>query len=78
MRAAVLLLIRGYQKTVSPDHSALGKKLYKHGYCMYTPSCSEYTYRAVNRYGAVRGLLKGGWRVLRCNPFARGGDDPLT
>jgi hypothetical protein len=46
--------------------------------CIYYPSCSEYFVQAVEKYGVFRGTLKGTYRVLRCNPFAKGGYDPLT
>jgi len=46
--------------------------------CIYFPSCSEYFEQAVMRYGVIRGSLKGVMRILRCNPFARGGYDPLA
>ena len=45
--------------------------------CRYWPTCSEYTVQAVRKYGVVRGGLMGAWRVLRCNPWSRGGIDPL-
>lgn len=45
--------------------------------CRYTPSCSEYALQAVEKYGVVRGGLKATWRILRCNPFSKGGYDPL-
>ena len=44
--------------------------------CKYHPSCSEYASDALRRYGPVRGSLKAGWRLLRCNPWSRGGVDP--
>jgi hypothetical protein len=47
------------------------------GQCRYLPTCSEYFIEAVRRHGAVRGGLKGLWRLLRCHPFARGGYDPV-
>jgi len=46
--------------------------------CIYYPPCSEYFEQAVERYGIARGSLKGIYRVLRCNPFASGGYDPLV
>jgi putative membrane protein insertion efficiency factor len=46
--------------------------------CIYYPSCSEYFEQAVIKYGVARGSIKGIYRVLRCNPFAKGGYDPLT
>lgn len=45
--------------------------------CRFTPSCSKYTVEAIQRYGAVRGGLMGAWRILRCNPFGKGGYDPV-
>lgn len=58
-------------------------RLYQHvfvsnrqmAHCKYVPSCSEYMLLAVERYGALRGVIKGLWRVLRCNPFSKGGLD---
>jgi putative membrane protein insertion efficiency factor len=45
--------------------------------CRYTPTCSEYAIEAVERYGAARGSIMAIRRVLACNPFARGGYDPV-
>lgn len=61
-------LIEFYQKYISPG---LGHN------CKYEPSCSEYTKQAIEKYGVVKGILKGGYRILRCNPFSKGGYDPL-
>lgn len=44
--------------------------------CKYHPSCSNYAIHAIVKRGLVVGCLMGGWRILRCNPFARGGYDP--
>ena len=65
---AVALLIRGYQKMVSPS---LGKN------CRYSPTCSQYTLDAVERFGMVRGLVLGIRRIGRCHPLAEGGYDPV-
>jgi putative membrane protein insertion efficiency factor len=43
--------------------------------CKYHPSCSQYATDALRRYGPLRGSLKAGWRLLRCNPWSRGGVD---
>ncbi len=45
--------------------------------CKYEPSCSNYAAQAIRRYGILRGLVLGGWRLLRCNPFSHGGFDPV-
>ena len=45
--------------------------------CKYYPTCSEYTKQAINKYGVLRGLKLGFFRILRCNPFSKGGYDPL-
>lgn len=44
--------------------------------CLYSPTCSEYTKRCINNYGVIAGILLGAWRILRCNPFSKGGIDP--
>ena len=65
---AVVDLIRLYQRVISPVLPPS---------CIYTPTCSQYTLEAVIKYGAVRGLLMGARRFLRCHPFHPGGYDPL-
>jgi len=75
-RRVILGTIRFYQKTFSPDHG-LGKVLYPHGYCKYHPSCSEYAHRAVDEFGIIRGLVMGCGRIFRCNPWSKGGYDPV-
>ena len=66
-RRAVIGSIRIYQRWLSP---MLGKN------CRYTPTCSSYFIQAVEKYGLIRGSLKGVWRICRCNPFVPGGYDP--
>jgi putative membrane protein insertion efficiency factor len=75
-RVIVLRAIKFYQKTLSFDHGPL-KFLFTHGFCRFTPTCSQYGYQAIEKYGIIRGGLKAFWRILRCNPFSKGGDDPL-
>lgn len=76
MKFIFLSLIRIYQKTLSFDHSFL-KKFYPQGYCRFRPTCSQYTYEAIQKHGSIMGLLLGSWRILRCNPWNKGGDDPV-
>ncbi|MEK7094554.1 MAG: membrane protein insertion efficiency factor YidD [Patescibacteria group bacterium] len=75
-RKIVSTVIFGYQKTLSPDHGQL-RHLYPHGFCRFYPSCSEYCRQAVLKYGVSRGIVKGVVRIVRCNPFSKGGCDVL-
>ena len=68
MRRLLCGLIRGYQLFISP---LLPRS------CRFHPSCSEYTRQAIVEFGALRGLARGCWRLLRCNPFCAGGYDPV-
>ena len=68
MKTLTLLLIRGYQTFLSP---LLGSN------CRFYPTCSHYTYQAVEIHGVTRGGWMGIKRVLRCNPFNPGGFDPV-
>ena len=45
--------------------------------CRFYPTCSEYVYQAIAKYGIIKGGVKTAWRILRCNPFCRGGYDPV-
>lgn len=76
MRKTALFLIKIYQKTLSPDHGPLSAK-FPHGYCRFQPTCSAYTYQAIEKYGIIKGGSMGVWRILRCNPFSKGGEDPV-
>jgi putative membrane protein insertion efficiency factor len=71
-----LKFIRFYQKTLSFDHGVFFYK-HPHGFCRYYPSCSEYAYQAVDKFGLIKGLFKGLRRILRCHPFSAGGYDPI-
>ena len=68
MKKLCLLLIRFYRKYISP---------YKMYHCIYIPTCSEYAMEAIEKYGVLKGGLLAVWRILRCNPFAKGGFDPV-
>lgn len=65
---AIIGIVRWYQKHISP---AIGP------HCKYMPTCSQYMIDAVTKYGALKGGLMGIWRILRCNPFSKGGYDPV-
>ena len=75
-RFLILSAIRLYQRTLSPDHGIISK-LFPLGYCKFNPTCSEYTYQAIEKYGVFRGSWLGFKRVLRCNPGSQSGDDPV-
>jgi hypothetical protein len=68
MKKLLLKLIRFYQTAISPHTRPK---------CKYYPTCSQYTYEAIEVYGALRGSLMGMWRILRCNPWSKGGFDPV-
>lgn len=64
IKAACMHMIVFYQRYIS------------RGTCMFTPTCSEYTLRAINNLGVIAGIIVGFWRIMRCNPFTKGGYDP--
>lgn len=64
----IIRMIRGYQKYISPQLPPS---------CKYRPTCSEYAIEAVARHGPFKGSLMAVWRILRCNPFSKGGYDPV-
>ena len=76
MKSLVLSAISAYQKSLSPDHGVVGKAILG-GACRFTPTCSQYTYEAVSRYGTLKGLWLGLKRIVRCHPFTKGGFDPV-
>ena len=69
VRAVLLAPIRFYMRFISP---LLPRR------CKYLPTCSEYAVTAVRDYGAFRGFVLAGWRLLRCNPWSHGGYDPVS
>lgn len=69
-----LKFIEFYQSHISPDHSPL-KKYYPHGFCKFSPSCSEYTKISIEKYGVIKWWRKWIWRIIRCNPFTKWGKD---
>jgi putative membrane protein insertion efficiency factor len=68
MRTILILLVRGYQVSLSPLLPAA---------CRYYPSCSAYAIQALERHGAIRGSWMAVRRIARCNPFRPGGFDPV-
>ncbi len=68
MKKLLIYLIRLYQRYLSP------MKITK---CPYTPSCSQYGLEAIQKYGAIKGSAMAAWRIMRCNPFSKGGYDPV-
>ena len=71
MKNIFIFLIENYQKHISLFLESKGIK------CKFYPSCSEYTKQAIIKYGAFKGSLLGIKRILKCNPFSKGGYDPL-
>ena len=68
MKKFCIFLINLYKKFLSP---IIGN------HCRFTPTCSEYTKQAIEKYGVVKGIKLGFKRILRCNPLCKGGYDPL-
>jgi putative membrane protein insertion efficiency factor len=68
MKFLVLDFLRLYKTFVSPFLPSA---------CRFTPTCSEYAMQAVEKYGAIRGTWMGTKRILRCQPFCKGGHDPV-
>ena len=64
----LLWLIRFYQKNLSPRHNPC---------CRFIPTCSQYAYEAICKYGALKGGFMALFRILRCNPLCKGGYDPV-
>lgn len=73
----LIFLIRFYQKTISFDHGFL-KIFFPQGFCRFIPSCSEYGAQAIEKYGVLKGGALTCWRILRCNPWNKGGYDPVN
>ena len=71
MKKISIFLLRFYKKRISPIFSFMGI------HCKYYPTCSEYMRQAIEKYGFFKGFWWGVWRFLRCNPFSKGGYDPL-
>ena len=68
MDVFLINIIKFYQKFISPMFAPS---------CRFYPTCSEYAIQSVTKYGALKGVAKAVWRILRCNPFNKGGLDPV-
>jgi putative membrane protein insertion efficiency factor len=68
MKHLTLAILAGYKRFISPLLPPA---------CRFTPTCSEYAMDAVQAHGVIGGSFKALWRLLRCNPFSRGGYDPV-
>jgi len=68
VKVVLILFIRAYKLFISPLLPPS---------CRFTPTCSEYTIQAIEKYGALRGAYLGARRLLRCHPFHSGGYDPV-
>lgn len=75
-RNTIIALVRGYQRTLSPDHGPLNP-LFPHGYCQHSPTCSQYAIEQLTARGAIVGSAKAAWRVLNCNPWTRPSDKKI-
>ncbi len=77
MKKMILRAIRLYQKT-SFFHGVIARTLFlTDSVCRFKPTCSEYTYQAIEEYGVLSGLILGLKRILRCHPWSKGGYDPI-
>lgn len=68
MKKLVIKMIIFYQKYLS---------VLKRPCCRFTPTCSRYALEAVRRFGVMKGIMLAFWRIIRCNPFCKGGFDPV-
>jgi len=76
MKRLILKTIRTYQKYLSLDQGFLSY-LYSERICRFHPTCSEYTYQAIDKYGVFQGAWWGIKRITRCHPWSEGGNDPV-
>jgi len=76
LKKIILFTIRIYQKLFSFDHSFWARPD-KFRICVFYPSCSDYVYLAIEKFGVIKGSILGVWRILRCNPFSHGGIDKV-
>lgn len=77
MKYILMLFIKIYQATLSLDHGLMGKLLPGYRVCIYHPSCSEYGYESIKRYGTFIGGYLTAKRIISCGPWSKGGYDPV-
>lgn len=77
MKKIILSFIRFYQKHLNFNNAFTRAFYLTDNSCRFTPTCSEYSYQAIEKYGILRGTILGLARILRCNPFNKGGEDPV-
>lgn len=68
MKKILINIIKFYRKSISPRTLS---------HCKYMPTCSQYGIDAIEKYGVLKGSIMTIWRILRCNPFSKGGYDPV-
>ena len=68
MKYVMIAMIKFYRRYLSPLNTM---------HCPYIPTCSQYALEAIEKYGALKGGILAAWRILRCNPFSKGGYDPV-
>lgn len=68
IKHVLISLIKFYRKSISPMTPPS---------CKYIPTCSQYALEAIEKYGAIKGGVMSIWRIIRCNPFSKGGFDPV-
>ena len=68
MKTVLISMIRGYQKYISKGLPNA---------CRFYPTCSQYAIESIQKHGALKGVIMGAWRILRCNPLCKGGYDPV-
>ncbi|MBI4005003.1 membrane protein insertion efficiency factor YidD [Candidatus Roizmanbacteria bacterium] len=77
MKMLILRLIRLYQQTKLFRSSVLKTLFLTDAVCRFRPTCSQYVFETVDKYGVLKGLFLGVKRIIRCHPWSKGGYDPV-